>query len=260
MDKFVKLGQDMVLLWSKYKVMYWAGIWNTLKLAFLATLIGCFIGLLCGVLNTIPYTKKDPLPKRFLLKLLRIIIRIYVEVFRGTPMVLQSVFIYYGLPYFSNNALRFDNIFAAALLIVAINTGAYMAESVRGGIISIDPGQTEGAKAIGMTHVQTMLHVILPQAIRNILPQIGNNFIINIKDSSVLCVLGVSDLMFMTRSVAGIYYKGTECYLIAATVYLFLTYLSSLLLKAITGKMTAPDNTKRHQGNQTVDLGLPSSN
>ena len=151
MDKFVKLGQDMVLLWSKYKVMYWAGIWNTLKLAFLATLIGCFIGLLCGVLNTIPYTKKDPLPKRFLLKLLRIIIRIYVEVFRGTPMVLQSVFIYYGLPYFSNNALRFDNIFAAALLIVAINTGAYMAESVRGGIISIDPGQTEGAKAIGMT-------------------------------------------------------------------------------------------------------------
>jgi len=148
MDKFVKLGQDMVLLWSKYKVMYWAGIWNTLKLAFLATLIGCFIGLLCGVLNTIPYTKKDPLPKRFLLKLLRIIIRIYVEVFRGTPMVLQSVFIYYGLPYFSNNALRFDNIFAAALLIVAINTGAYMAESVRGGIISIDPGQTEGAKAI----------------------------------------------------------------------------------------------------------------
>lgn len=89
---------------------------------------------------------------------------------------------------------------------------------------------------------------------------IGNEFIINIKDSSVLCVVGVSDLMFMTRSVAGIYYKGTECYLIAAIVYLFLTYLSSLLLKAITGKMTAPDNTKRHQGNQTVDLGLPSSN
>ena len=193
MDKFVKLGQDMVLLWSKYKVMYWAGIWNTLKLAFLATLIGCFIGLLCGVLNTIPYTKKDPLPKRFLLKLLRIIIRIYVEVFRGTPMVLQSVFIYYGLPYFSNNALRFDNIFAAALLIVAINTGAYMAESVRGGIISIDPGQTEGAKAIGMTHFQTMVNVIMPQALRNIMPQIGNNYIINVKDTSVMFIIGFTE-------------------------------------------------------------------
>ena len=101
---------------------------------------------------------------------MRIIIRVYVEVFRGTPMVLQSVFIYYGLPYFSDNALRFDNIWAAAILIVSINTGAYMAESVRGGIISIDPGQTEGAKAIGMTHFQTMVNVIMPQALRNIMP------------------------------------------------------------------------------------------
>ena len=184
MDKFVKLGQDMVLLWDKYHPMYLSGIWNTLRLAFVATVIGCFIGLLCGVLNTIPYTKNDPLPKRFLLKLVRIIIRVYVEVFRGTPMVLQSVFIYYGLPYFSDNALRFDNIWAAAILIVSINTGAYMAESVRGGIISIDPGQTEGAKAIGMTHFQTMVNVIMPQALRNIMPQIGNNYIINVKDTS----------------------------------------------------------------------------
>ena len=76
MDKFVKLGQDMALLMDKYHPMYMSGIWNTLKLAFLATLIGCFIGLLCGILNTIPYTKNDPLPKRFLLKLLRVIIRI----------------------------------------------------------------------------------------------------------------------------------------------------------------------------------------
>ena len=81
-------------------------------------------------------------------------------------MVLQAVFLYYGLPYFTDNAVRFDSIWMAAILVVSINTGAYMAESVRGGIISIDPGQTEGAKAIGMTHVQTMLHVILPQAIR----------------------------------------------------------------------------------------------
>lgn len=88
----------------------------------------------------------------------------------------------------------------------------------------------------------------------------AQDFIDLVREKDGFCVVGVSDLMFMTRSVAGIYYKGTECYLIAAIVYLFLTYLSSLLLKAITGKMTAPDNTKRHQGNQTVDLGLPSSN
>ena len=263
MEKFIELGQDMAQLWAAHWDRYLAGIGNTLALAVVATVIGCVIGLLCGILNTIPYTKRDPIIKRFFLKLIRVVVRIYVEVFRGTPMVLQAVFIYYGLPFFTNEQVMFrgnGGLWLAAIIVVSINTGAYMAESVRGGIISIDPGQTEGAMAIGMTHVQTMVSVILPQAIRNIIPQIGNNFIINIKDSSVLCVVGVSDLMFMTRSVAGIYYKGTECYLIAAIVYLFLTYLSSLLLKAITGRMTAPDNTKRHQGNQTVDLGLPSSN
>lgn len=242
MDKFVKLGQDMVLLWSKYKVMYWAGIWNTLKLAFLATLIGCFIGLLCGVLNTIPYTKKDPLPKRFLLKLLRIIIRIYVEVFRGTPMVLQSVFIYYGLPYFSNNALRFDNIFAAALLIVAINTGAYMAESVRGGIISIDPGQTEGAKAIGMTHVQTMVNVIMPQALRNIIPQIGNNFIINIKDTSVMFVIGFVEFFATHRNIVGVNLLYFPSAIIEMAGYLILTLAASFLLRLLEKRLDGSDN------------------
>ena len=247
MDKFVKLGQDMVLLWSKYKVMYWAGIWNTLKLAFLATLIGCFIGLLCGVLNTIPYTKKDPLPKRFLLKLLRIIIRIYVEVFRGTPMVLQSVFIYYGLPYFSNNALRFDNIFAAALLIVAINTGAYMAESVRGGIISIDPGQTEGAKAIGMTHVQTMTSVILPQAIRNIIPQIGNNFIINIKDTSVMFIIGFPDFFSAHRAAVGASYLYFPSAVVEMAGYLTMTLIASFLLRWLEKRMDGSSDYKLAQ-------------
>mgnify|MGYP003360315993 CR=1 FL=1 len=247
MDKFVKLGQDMVLLWSKYKVMYWAGIWNTLKLAFLATLIGCFIGLLCGVLNTIPYTKKDPLPKRFLLKLLRIIIRIYVEVFRGTPMVLQSVFIYYGLPYFSNNALRFDNIFAAALLIVAINTGAYMAESVRGGIISIDPGQTEGAKAIGMTHFQTMVNVIMPQALRNIMPQIGNNYIINVKDTSVMFIIGFPDFFSAHRAAVGASYLYFPSAVVEMAGYLTMTLSASFLLRWLEKRMDGSSDYKLAQ-------------
>jgi putative lysine transport system permease protein len=90
-------------------------------------------------------------------------------------MILQAVFVYYGLPYFTANQVQFTNIWAVAILVVSINTGAYMAESVRGGILSIDPGQTEGAKAIGMTHFQTMLFVVFPQALRNIMPQIGNN-------------------------------------------------------------------------------------
>ncbi len=242
MDKLAKLSHDMVLLWGKYRPMYWSGIANTLSLALIATVIGCVIGLVCGVLNTIPYTKNDPLPKRIFLRLLRIVIRIYVEVFRGTPMVLQSVFIYYGLPYFSGNTLRFDNIWAAAILIVSINTGAYMAESVRGGIISIDPGQTEGAKAIGMTHVQTMVNVIMPQALRNIIPQIGNNYIINVKDTSVMFIIGFTDFFAQHRYIVGInnmYFPSAAIEMIG---YLTMTLIASFLLRLVEKLMDGPDN------------------
>ena len=189
MEKLFELGTDISLLWEHYWLSYLTGIRNTIVVAVVATIIGCIIGLVCGILNTIPYTKQDSLGKRFVLKLIRVIVRIYVEVFRGTPMILQAVFIYYGLPYFIDGFTAFQGnsgIWLASLIVVSINTGAYMAESVRGGIISVDPGQTEGAQAIGMTHVQTMTNVILPQAVRNIVPQIGNNFIINIKDTSVM--------------------------------------------------------------------------
>ena len=252
MDKFVKLGQDMVLLWGKYHTMYLSGIANTLGLAFIATVIGCVIGLACGILNTIPCAKTDSLPKRFLLKLLRVVIRVYVEVFRGTPMVLQSVFIYYGLPYFSNNALRFDNIWAAAILIVSINTGAYMAESVRGGIISIDPGQTEGAKAIGMTHFQTMVNVIMPQALRNIMPQIGNNYIINVKDTSVMFIIGFTEFFAQHRYIVGV----NNMYFPSATIemigYLTLTLLASFLLRLLEKVMDGSDSYELAQGDQLV--------
>ena len=178
-------------------------------------------------------------------------------------MLLQILMLFSVVPSIytaiTGNVLRI-NVYLIGIIAMSINSCAYVAEIIRAGIQAVDKGQMEGARSCGMTNAQAMRYVVMPQAVKNILPAIGNEFIINIKDSSVLCVVGVSDLMFMTRSVAGIYYKGTECYLIAAIVYLFLTYLSSLLLKAITGKMTAPDNTKRHQGNQTVDLGLPSSN
>ena len=250
MDKLVKLGQDIVLLWSKYWPMYMSGVKNTLILALVATAIGCVIGLICGILNTIPYTKNDPLPKRFLLKLIRVLVRIYVEVFRGTPMVLQAVFIVYGLPYFTDNALRFNNIWVAAILIVSINTGAYMAESVRGGIISIDPGQTEGAKAIGMTHVQTMTSVILPQALRNIMPQIGNNFIINVKDTSVMFIISFTEFFAAHRYIVGV----NNMYFPSATIemigYLTMTLIASFLLRLVEKLMDGSDSYELVQADQ----------
>ena len=245
MEKLLELGQDIVVLWTKYSPMYWNGIKNTIILAVVATVIGCIIGLVCGILNTIPYAKNDPPVKRFFLKLVRVIVRIYVEVFRGTPMVLQAVFIYYGLPYFTDGQVAFSGnsgIWLASIIVVSINTGAYMAESVRGGIISIDPGQTEGAKAIGMTHVQTMTSVILPQAIRNIIPQIGNNFIINIKDSSVMFIISFTEFFAAHRYIVGVNNMYFPSAAIEMVGYLTMTLIASFALRWIEKLLDGSDS------------------
>ena len=252
MDTLAKLCHDVALLWSKYWPMYLNGVKNTLILALVATVIGFAIGLICGILNTIPYTKQDSLPKRFVLRLIRVLVRIYVEVFRGTPMVLQAVFIYYGLPYFTDKALRFDSIWAAAILVVSINTGAYMAESVRGGIMSIDPGQTEGAKALGMTHVQTMMSVILPQAIRNIIPQIGNNYIINVKDTSVMFIISFTDFFAAHRYIVGVNNMYFPSAVIEMIGYLTMTLIASFLLRRLEKRMDGGDSYELVQDDQLV--------
>ena len=245
MDKLIQLGSDMARLWAAHGPKYLLGVRNTLILAIAATAIGCLIGFLCGILNTIPYTRQDPLPKRFLLKLIRVLVRAYVEVFRGTPMMLQAVFIYYGLPYFTDGSVAFkgmSGIWMASLLVVSVNTGAYMAESVRGGIISIDPGQTEGAKAIGMNHVQTMTSVILPQALRNIMPQIGNNLIINIKDTSVMFIIGFIEFFAQHRSIVGVNNMFFPSASIEMIGYLTMTLTASFLLRWAEKKMDGDAN------------------
>jgi putative lysine transport system permease protein len=237
MNKFAQLAADITKLWTKYSGAYLSGIQNTLILALVGTFLGCLIGFVCGVLNTIPCRPHDSLLKKAVLKLVRIIIRIYVEVFRGTPMVLQAVFLFYGLPYFTDNALKFSSVWAAAIVVVSINTGAYMAESVRGGIISVDPGQTEGAMAIGMTHVQTMTSVILPQALRNIMPQIGNNFIINVKDTSVMFIIGFPDFFAAHRATVGASYLYFPSATVEMVGYLTMTLVASFLLRWAEKKM-----------------------
>ena len=252
MERLTKLFADIQVLLGTYGGAYLNGVRNTLVLALVATAIGCVIGFLCGILQTIPHSKADNPVKRFFLAALRVIIRAYVEIFRGTPMVLQAVFIYYGLPYFTDNAVRFESVWAAAILVVSINTGAYMAESVRGGIISVDPGQTEGAKAIGMTHVQTMVNVIIPQALRNIMPQIGNNLIINIKDTSVMFIISFTEFFAAHRAAAGATYK----YFPSATVemfgYLCMTLVASFILRWIEKKLDGSDNYELVNEDQLV--------
>ena len=255
MGRFSELISDVAKLWGKYHSAYLGGMKNTLILAFTATAIGCIIGLLCGILSTIPYGKNDNIVKRFFLKLIRVLVRIYVEVFRGTPMMLQAVFIYYGIPYFSYGAFKFtgmSGIWTASILVVSINTGAYMAESVRGGIISIDPGQTEGAKAIGMNHFQTMLYVILPQALRNIMPQIGNNFIINVKDTSVMFVIGFTEFFAVHRNIVGINYMFFQSSAIEMIGYLTMTLIASFILRWVERRMDGSDSYELVNGDPLV--------
>ena len=222
---------------SKYWPMFLRGAGVTLLISSIGTIVGFIIGLLIGIIRTVPMPEKGV--KKYILKFINIILSIYVEVFRGTPMIVQAMVIYYG----SKQAFNIDMTpLFAGIFIVSINTGAYMAEIVRGGIVSIDKGQFEAAYAIGMSHVQTMTNVVLPQVIRNILPATGNEFVINIKDTSVLNVIAVTELFFQTKSVAGINFKYFETFFIASAIYLVMTFTVTRILRLIERKMDGPEN------------------
>ena len=229
----------IVFLLQRYGGSYLRGAWVTMVIALISTFIGCVIGFAAGILQTIPADRRRAPARFWLLRVVRLLLDVYVEVFRGTPMMVQAMFIFYGAA--SLFGINMD-MWTAALLIVSVNTGAYMAETVRGGILSIDPGQTEGAKALGMTHFQTMTCVVLPQALRNILPQIGNNLIINIKDTCVLSVIGVVELFSAAKGVAGVYYTFFESFAITMVIYFVLTFACSRLLRLWEKRLDGPES------------------
>ncbi len=173
----------------------------TLWISIIGTVVGSIIGLLVGVVRTIPVPEEGG--KRSILK------------------VVNRIF--------------------AAIFIVSINTGAYMSEIVRGGINSVDKGQFEAAHAIGMDHVTTMKEIILPQVIRNILPATGNEFVVNIKDTSMLSVIGVTELFFQTNSIAGSSFKYTEAFFITSVIYLIMTSTVTKILRTAEDKLAGSD-------------------
>lgn len=232
-------GGRIIYLLQQYGTSFLKGAGVSMLIALVGTFFGCVIGFIVGIIQTIPVEKKDSAAKRILVGIIKFIMACYVEFFRGTPMMAQAMFIYFGSSYLFDINM---SMWFAAFFIVSINTGAYMAETVRGGILSVDEGQTEGAKAIGMTHVQTMVNVILPQALRNIMPQIGNNLIINIKDTCVLSIIGTVELFYTTKGVAGALYTYFEAFTIAMVIYFILTFTCSRLLRLLEHKMDGPDN------------------
>ena len=214
------------------------GVGITMLISLVGTIAGFLIGLLTGMIRTAP--KPKSLGLRILRRVIDAIITVYVEIFRGTPMMVQAMVIYWGYAFASGgNTLP---LIPSGILIVSINTGAYMAEIVRGGIISIDKGPFEGATSIGMSHSQTMLHVILPQVVRNILPSVSNEFVINIKDTSVLNVIGVTELYYFAGIIKRQNFQTFQTYFVVCVVYFILTFTVTCLLRFIEKKLDGKEN------------------
>lgn len=221
------IGQSLAILKQNWRQLL-RGTGMTLLISMVATIAGTIIGLLIGVFRTAP--KAVNKTAAFGQKMVGWLISIYIEVFRGTPMIVQSMVIYYGTAQaFGINLDRT----LAAIFIVSINTGAYMSEIVRGGIYAVDKGQFEAATALGFTHAQTMRKIVLPQVVRNILPATGNEFVINIKDTSVLNVISVVELYFSGNTVATQTYQYFQTFTVIAVIYFILTFTVTRILRYI---------------------------
>ncbi|EHN58780.1 ABC transporter substrate-binding protein/permease [Oenococcus kitaharae] len=230
-------GNWFIDIWQQYGGMLLRGIGMTLLLAIVGTAVGFIIGLLIGIVRTIPAPKKRL--QRYLINFVNWLLSVYIEVFRGTPMIVQAAVFYYGAAQaFGINLDRTTS----ALIIVSINTGAYLAEIIRGGIISIDQGQFEAATALGMTHFQQMNKIVLPQAVRNSIPAVTNEFIVNIKDTSVLSIISVSELFFTGSTIAGQNFQFFHTYLTISLIYLIMTFTITRIFRLIEKKLNGPKN------------------
>jgi amino ABC transporter, permease protein, 3-TM region, his/glu/gln/arg/opine family len=243
---------EVLSIVAEYKGYLLQGIGFTMLIALSGTIIGLVIGLITGIIRTIPKSKNPVI--RVILKIVNVLISIYVEVFRGTPMMVQAMVIYWGYAFMNGGQTL--PLIPAGMFIVSINTGAYMAEIVRGGIISIDKGQFEGAYSIGMNHWQTMINVIVPQTMRNILPAISNEFVINIKDTSVLNVIGVTELFFFTSKISKMTWAIFESYCVACVIYFVLTFTITRILKAIEHKIDGPSSYLIHHSSTMPDASF----
>ena len=230
--------QDVINIVAKYYPQLLSGVGNTMLIALTGTVAGLVIGLLTGIVRTAPFSRNGFV--RALHRILNAIIAVYVEIFRGTPMMVQAMVIYWGYAFATGGSTL--PLIPSGMLIVSINTGAYMAEIVRGGIISIDKGQFEGAMSIGMTHSQTMFKVIIPQVMRNILPSVSNEFVINIKDTSVLNVIGVTELYYFAGIIKRQSFETFQTYLVVCALYFILTFTVTRLLRLAERRLDGDDS------------------
>lgn len=224
---------------SKYWQFYLVGAKNTILLAALAVVLGTAIGLLLALMKL---SRKAPV---------RFVATAYIEFIRGTPLLVQLFIIYYGLQAVG---IRFPNVpwigavlginfsdFMSGVITLGINSGAYVGEIFRAGIQAVDKGQTEAARSLGMPGGMAMRHIVIPQAVRNILPALGNEFVVVIKESSIVSIIGIADLMYKADTIRGNTFQPFEPLLVAAFVYFLMTFPLSKLLARIERRMRAGD-------------------
>lgn len=238
----------LFLLQEEYP-LYLNGLKFTIIIAITGTFLGLFVAFFVTVLRLLERDSRDTVVSRIIKKIGSITGVSYVEFFRGTPMIVQAMIFYYGLAMLG---FRLE-LMVAGIIVVTLNTSAYLSEVLRAGINSIDKGQMEAARSIGMSKGQGYIYVIFPQVIRNMVPAIGNELVINIKDTAVLSVIGVGELFYMGRSIAGTYYRYTESFVIVALMYLIVVLITTRILNIVVRRMNAGKVTLLHSNDTFVE-------
>ena len=230
MNSFVEMWNEFVKQFITLKGYenVLQGLWATMQIAVIGLLIGIVIGTLIAVVRVMPKYKLIP-------RILDKICVCYIELFRGTPMVVQLLIGYWVL--LPLMGITVNSGIPVAVIVFSLNSGAYVSEIMRGGINSVDAGQMEAGRAVGLTYATTMLKVVVPQAIKNILPTLGNEFIVLIKETSIVSFIAVTDLYRSFKQLGDPTYNYTMPYLMLALVYLVIVLLISWGVRALEAKM-----------------------
>lgn len=219
----------MVQIINNFGTLLLRAMGQTLLLALCGLFFACILGLIFGMLSVVKN------------KICNIISAIFVDAIRGVPMIVLAFFVFFGVPYLFNNIWGFGNITLTALqagtICLALNCGAYMSEIIRAGIQSVDVGQMEAARSLGLPYWRAMYRVVLPQAIRTMIPSIINQFIITLKDTSILSVIGFPELVNQAKNVQAITFKSFQTWAIVAVMYLIVITLLSKLAKLMERRL-----------------------
>lgn len=229
----MQLLNDILYLIQNYSSLLFEGMRNTLLISIFGTIVGIILGLLLAVMRNQEIHYKDNTLTRVWKKGLRLIAIVYVDIVRGTPMMVQAAVFFYGLAYMQINL----NPLVAGFVVVSFNTAAYISEIIRSGINGINEGQVEAARSLGLSHFEAMRHIVLPQALKNTVPALMNELIVNVKDTSVLSIIGVTELFYMTKAAASETYMTFPAYILTAIIYLFLTKTLTIIFAYILRKM-----------------------